>query len=188
MSETRVCSFAGCPRVCHAHGFCAMHAQRLHRHGDPSIGLRRLPLADRFWSKVDKSADCWVWTAHRDHNGYGRFQIDDYPRIAHRIAWELSYGLIPNGLWVLHRCDNPPCVRPEHLFLGTAADNYLDARSKNRMPLGESHPSSRLKLVQVMEIRRLGLKGLSQRQIASQFGVAQPTVGKILRREKWAHV
>lgn len=90
---------------------------------------RRRALHDRFWEKVWKSDDgCWEWTAYTDCFGYGCFGIGREARSvgAHRISWELTYGTIPSGLWVLHRCDNPPCVRPDHLYLGTAADNSRD--------------------------------------------------------------
>lgn len=89
-------------------------------------------LEDRFWAKVDKGADCWEWSAHRMPNGYGIINIDSSPRLAHRTAWELAYGAIPDELWVLHRCDNPACVRPDHLFLGTAKDNMQDMHQKGR--------------------------------------------------------
>ena len=90
-------------------------------------------LTDRFWSKVDTSGECWTWTADLDDHGYGRLGIGR-KRIepAHRVAWTLANGPIPEGLRVLHHCDNPPCVRPDHLFLGTQADNMADMMAKGR--------------------------------------------------------
>lgn len=91
---------------------------------------------ERFWSKVKKTETCWVWTAgtFKYRNGYGQFRVrrGDPPAYAHRFAWELVNGPIPQGLHVLHRCDNPPCVNPAHLFLGTQIDNYRDMVSKGR--------------------------------------------------------
>lgn len=87
----------------------------------------------RFWSKVDDSGDCWLWTANRTPLGYGRFSFNGEPQKAHRVAWILTHGEIPQGLNVLHRCDNPPCVRTTHLFIGTIMDNCHDMMRKGRM-------------------------------------------------------
>lgn len=121
-----------------------MHYSRWKRHGDLHTTLRAsvpagTPSEDRFWAKVDKSGDCWVWTASvfRERLGYGKFQTgsnrgESRVAYAHRVSWELHFGPIPNGLFVCHHCDNPPCVRPDHLFLGTAADNVRDMDRKGR--------------------------------------------------------
>lgn len=92
-----------------------------------------VPDASRFWSKVDRRADgCWTWTSQRDASGYGLFWIGGRTRRAHRIAFLLGGGTLTEGFCVLHRCDNPPCVRPDHLFLGTQRDNLRDAVRKGR--------------------------------------------------------
>lgn len=88
---------------------------------------------DEFLSRADRSGECWVWTGSRlKSGGYGLFCEGGITHRAHRRSWELSHGEIPGGLFVLHRCDNPPCVRPSHLFLGTQADNNKDMTSKGR--------------------------------------------------------
>lgn len=92
-----------------------------------------------FWSMVAKSDGCWVWTGTRWSTGYGRLVGG---RAAHRVAWELTNGPIPRGLLVCHHCDNPPCCRPDHLFLGTSKDNAMDASAKGRLLTGKSHPAN----------------------------------------------
>lgn len=97
---------------------------------------REEKLRGRFFAKVNKVEDqdsCWEWTASRFGTGYGSFGIGTKVKYAHRVSWELENGPIPNGLWVLHRCDNPRCIRPSHLFLGTAAENNADMRAKGRV-------------------------------------------------------
>ena len=97
-------------------------------------------LLRRFWSKVQPTEGCWLWTGARSTEGYGYIGVG--PRrnhkdvLAHRLMWELTYGPIPNGLWVLHRCDTPSCVRPDHLFLGTHQDNMDDMKRKGRTHVG----------------------------------------------------
>ena len=95
---------------------------------------RRKPMIDRFWAKVTKSETCWLWTAATTKAGYG-YLMNNERRVttAHRLSWELHFGPIPDGLFVCHHCDNPPCVRPTHLFLGTVRDNAIDAANKGRL-------------------------------------------------------
>lgn len=150
--------------------------------------LVKLSLEDRFWGKVDKSGECWVWTAGRDPKGYGRIFLEGRAQIAHRVAWRLSFGAIPDGLFVCHHCDNPPCVRPSHLFLGTNADNSADRDRKgrtNNSTAGEANVNARLTAAQVRLIRE---STKSERELGREFGVKGAAIGKARRRETWRHV
>ena len=92
----------------------------------------RRTIEERFWEKVNKTDDCWEWTAHKLFNGYGRFSVHGKPDYSHRIAWQLASGKYPTGKQVLHTCDNPGCVKIDHLFLGTLRENMADRGAKNR--------------------------------------------------------
>ncbi len=129
----RICSIPDCGRPHKARGYCDMHWKQRRQAGLLEI-LTPLSPQERFWTKVAKGDNCWLWMQGKSA-GYGRFNLWRGPShsvLAHRYAWELTYGPIPDDLPVLHRCDNPPCVRPDHLFLGTQADNLRDMHTKNR--------------------------------------------------------
>jgi len=152
-------------------------------------------LAERLWAKVDVKGpdDCWLWSGCTDSYGYGH--IWDRRRYsasrAHRIAYELTYGTIPEDMCVCHHCDNPPCCNPKHLFLGTKADNSHDAMRKGRIyrAVGELCTSSKLTAEQVLEIRhRHSLGRVTQTKLAAEFGVGKATVGRIVKRVTWRHI
>jgi len=148
------------------------------------------PLAERFWEKVRKTEGCWLWTGSRDEKGYGRISIPKAsPRKASRVSWELANGKIPRGKCVLHRCDNPACVNPAHLFLGTKADNNADMRAKGRHAKGEKVSGAKLTEIQVREIRqRYAAGGVSQQRLADEYGVNNSLICTIISRRRWAHV
>lgn len=158
---------------------------------------------ERFWRRVEQTDSCWIWRGSRSANGYGKLTVDRRTRSAHRFAWEQTYGPIPAGLYVLHRCDVRACVRPEHLFLGTAADNAADAIAKGRWttgarngsvrhpesrPRGERHPMARLTERQVAEIRARRDEGAMYREIGEEFGISKSTVFAIVSGRIWSHV
>lgn len=155
-------------------------------------------MTERFWAKVSKSAGCWEWTAATNASGYGVFgnQKDNaalgIPVLAHRVSWEWSFGSIPTGLFVCHRCDNRKCVNPTHLFLGTALDNNRDCLAKGRNSLvrakGSRHGRAKLHETDVAEIRRRIAEGESQKVIAESFGVNYRTISNIKTGVGWAHV
>ena len=141
----------------------------------------------RFWGKVDKSSDCWLWTGMKGKSGYGRFRLPQGEIRAHRMSWELSNGRkVPSGMLVCHRCDNPGCVNPRHLFLGTSYDNQLDSVKKGRTAGGEKNGRAKLTSRLVQEIRtRYGKSGISLRSLAGAYGVDHTTIHAIVRKENW---
>ncbi len=150
-----------------------------------------LTLEERFWSKVDKTtADgCWLWTRSCRH-GYGTFSLSDGMLApAHRVAWVLTHGPIPDGLWVLHACDVRACVNPAHLWLGTREDNMQDMVKKGRSALGEKNGRSVLSKAQVIVLRRLYATGeAGGAELARRFGVSPSNVDYILQGVTWPHL
>lgn len=176
------------------------------------IGRPPRDVSERFWEKVDKSGgedSCWLWMSKKNKAGYGNFWNCGGTRLAHKVAYELSFGKIPPKLCVCHRCDNPSCVNPAHFFLGTYVDNMNDAKKKNRLatgsksgrhthpertargkdhwmhlypdkrPTGERHGMAKLTDCQVEEIRRLRKAGTLLKEIAEMFHTSIATVSKI---------
>ena len=148
---------------------------------------------DRFWQKVRKSDGCWEWTAARNGYGYGIFGPNRKTFLAHRLSWSMAHGDIPDGLHVLHHCDNPSCVRPDHLFIGTAKDNVQDMIRKGRkvmgpFPRGEDHPNTTLTEEDVRAIRRRFESGESRSDLARAMGVCHSTICNILHGRTWAGV
>ena len=145
---------------------------------------------ERFWSKVDVIDDdhsCWLWTAVRSGyppRQYGFIKIGGKNVKAHRHAYELKVGPIGDA-YVLHRCDTPLCVRPDHLFLGTHADNMKDRGSKERQARGDRHWATKATADQVREVRHLREQGLLYKEIAEQCGLSKGIVGNILRGTTW---
>lgn len=151
----------------------------------------RRPAAERLWRKVSKAAPsgCWEWQGSKDKKGYGRININKRPVLTHRFAWELENGPIPDGKDVLHSCDNPCCVNPSHLFLGTNDDNIADKVDKGRQERGSGHHRAKLTENQVIEIRRrYALGNISHSQLAAEYGVCRMAVTDIISRRNWAHI
>jgi hypothetical protein len=159
---------------------------------DPLTGrVVSVPLADRFWTKVDRTGECWLWTGHRFHNGYGetRESCGKKRLLTHRVAWELTNGPIPAGLVVLHSCDTRNCVRPSHLSTGTQRDNMADMDRKGRRRTGASvgadNGGAKLTAVQVREIRSRRASGETIRALAKEFEMSVPAVSLISRGLTW---
>lgn len=142
---------------------------------------------DRFWNKVEKSSGCWEWLGAK-RNGYGNFWHNGKGHIASRFAWELTYGPILERLCVCHACDNPGCVNPVHLFLGTQKNNCEDMTRKNRAAdtSGERHGRAKLTSAQVLQIRNLYITGKhSQETLGKMFDINQTCVSKIVHFQRW---
>lgn len=148
---------------------------------------------DRFWSRVQKvdGDACWEWPGSLTRHGYGRVLRslgDKKHSAAHRVAYETAVGPIPIGLCVCHRCDNRRCVRPDHLFLGTIADNNTDKTLKGRCPRGEDHGNAKLTEEQVVEILAALSGGARGSDLARKFGVSEPAISMIRNGLRWPHL
>lgn len=145
---------------------------------------------ERYWQKVDDRNDdgCWEWQAHVTKNGYGQIGFRGGIVTAHRAAWILTNGPIPDGLYVCHHCDDRKCCNPDHMFLGTFEDNMRDMVSKGRQnrPIGEKHPKAILTWDKVREIRaRYKAGNVIQRDLAVEYGVSTPTIAGVVRNYTW---
>jgi hypothetical protein len=140
---------------------------------------------ERLWRRVDKTDGCWIWKGTSNNQGYGTIYYGDRKVLAHRLAWELTYGPIPLGAHVLHRCDTPRCVRPDHLWLGDAKANSDDKVAKGRQG---TRAQPHLRPHDVREIRRLAAEGIRRRDIAVQFGICLPHAISIVTGRAWKNV
>lgn len=146
----------------------------------------------RFWGNVRVARECWEWLGAKTAFGYGKMAFRGRKTVgAHRVSWMIHFGDIPEGMSVLHECDNPHCVHPAHLFLGTQKDNMRDAVKKGRFrrnapsQKGERNSQARLTVKQVRRAKRLRADGWRQRDIAKDLGVSQSQVSRILAGKRW---
>jgi len=147
---------------------------------------------ERFWKKVKRGNGCWEWCAARDPTGYGRFKLNGKAELAHRVSYTLTRGEIPHGYLVCHHCDNPRCVRPDHLFSGTYSDNMMDAGKKGRLEhvghqsFGEKNGSSKLTKEKVADIREMYATGnFSYRALGKIYKAGYRTIGHIVNYDIW---
>ncbi len=147
-----------------------------------------------FWDRVDRTGDCWLWKRGRTKKGYGELKIYGKTWYAHRLSWSITNGEITAGIKVLHRCDNPPCVNPDHLFLGTSLDNTRDMISKGRdCPpptfIGANHPRAILTEDQAMDIlNRADPKKRNLSALAREYHISLQSVSRIARGKSWCHL
>jgi len=144
---------------------------------------RRNDLSD-FWKQIEKGGpnDCWIWKGPVQTGGYGRFGYKGVHYSTHRLAYILANGKIPKGMHVCHKCDNPPCCNPAHLFLGSRSDNRIDCVLKGRDPKAKLNPQK------VLEIRSLRVNGMSTRNIAKQINISRWVVKDVLDGKKWNYI
>lgn len=162
-----------------------MHYKRWKRHGNPEKTVRasvKESLRERFervgWTE---EGACWLWNGRRDRIGYGVLDYQNRTELAHRIAYTARIGPIPEGHVVRHTCDNPPCVNPEHLLLGTQRENMNDMTERFRF-------HAKLSEKQIQDIRKLFQVGVTQTRIAEHFGVHQSQISRIVRGRAWIYV
>lgn len=195
----KVCTVPGCVRKHKAKGMCDTHLKFFSRHGE--IGERRIrSLEDRLWARVDKShgqgpgGDCWEWRGYVHPTGYGQLSVDAKGKNinSNRAAYMVSKGEIPDGMWVLHTCDNRLCCNPDHLWLGTPKDNTQDMIAKGRrrkafeVSRGEDISLAKLTEDLVRAIRAEPPATL--KELSEKYGVSKATISKVRHRETWAHV
>lgn len=160
----------------------------------PTKRRKRTSPAERLRKHAPKGApnDCWEWKAKARHwYGYGVLNLGTGERnmLAHRLAFTLEHGPIPEGMKVLHKCDNPPCTNPAHLFLGSQGDNVRDAATKGRISRGDRHTHAKLGAHQVRCIRKMYVDhGWFQRELAVLYGVGQSAISQIVNRKLWKHI
>jgi len=180
----------GCPE----HGWFKQtpsnHTHATKPRGCPKCGGQQLSRGERFWANVIIPNDpelCWVWLGYG--NRYGQLMVDGQMILAHRLSWEIHNGEIPDGMNVLHTCDNPPCTNPKHLFLGTHLDNMKDMAAKGRHGVaGKRGPNAMHSRDDVVEIGKLLKAGISQKEIADRFGCSCGSISAIStgRTYRWA--
>ena len=193
MSET--CCVDGCSGIVNARGMCATHYMQQRRAGLLPIGTRARGTAEeRFERHIDKTGECWNWTGRLTGKGYGTLGLGGRgakQKLVHRLSYEIHKGPIPDGMVVMHKCDNPRCVNPDHLDAGTQSQNIKDAFSRGRklMPTkkarGEECGASKLMEADVLNIRE---SKLSFSKLAAAYGVNKSTIERIKYRKTWRHI
>lgn len=191
----KTCCIQDCKKPVLAKSMCAMHYARMRNHGDPMKVLVKqihgATLEERFEAYVKRGVgdECWEWVGAKDRRGYGRLHISGTPSLAHRVSYAIHCEAIAPHQHLLHSCDNPSCVNPSHLSVGTQADNNKDMFAKGRgnpkAHLGEKHGMSKLTPEQVLEIRER--KG-SSIKIGAEYGVSGRTIREIRTRQTWRHL
>jgi len=194
-----ICNYCGSEYIGLGKSYCSVSCTRRANPHPP------IPIEQRFWAKVGKKSEdeCWEWLAYKNKLGYGVFRGSKKSMLAHRMAWQLEHGYIPDGLLCCHHCDNPSCCNPSHLFLGTDKDNHDDmiAKGRDRHPRGirKSENSkvymkgilngqSKLSDEDVICIRLLSMMEISQAQLGRIYNISPTQIHHIVKRHAWGHI
>lgn len=199
-----ICSVDGCDNPHDSRGYCVKHITRLRRYGDvhttQRVQLTDIDFEKKFWQKAILTSDidkCWEWQRARKKYGYGEVGLRlDNPYIklktplvkAHRLAYAIYYKQDPGALFVMHKCDNPSCINPHHLTLGTCKDNNQDKAVKGRAPRGETHYHAKLTEAEVGAIRQQYHAGVNYKEIATNFSIHPNTVSPVVNGKRWGHI
>lgn len=190
------CLVDGCDKPGPSRGYCHGHYRRLRIYGSPTGAPRppEPPTSEDAMARVRqhvKTSDpnaCWEWQGTINNQGYGALRFGGKQYKAHRFSYEIHRGPIPAGLMICHKCDNPPCVNPDHLYAGTARENSRDAVDRDRRPKGERIGRAVLTPGMVRKIRKLRGEGCTAREIAERFKVSKSAVNHVIYGRSWRHV
>lgn len=193
------CSIEDCPRAAHCRGWCKRHYEIWRRHGDVNRATRAFhgrgrngeSIAERLQRKsVRVESGCREWTGWRDDGGYGRISVGRTMRPAHVVAWEVANGRkVPAGKVVRHFCDNPPCIEPSHLLIGSQAQNVADMFDRGRCDRsGEKNNSAKLTAAAVQAIRAKHAVGQPVSSLSREYGISESQVKNIITRKQWKEV
>lgn len=189
-----ICAVSGCKKPKWAKGLCEMHLWRMRVHNSVETPLKSQSSKVRFFANISPFTNekgCLLWIGCKQSDGYGVFRVNGKKMKAHRFSYLYWVGSISAGLLICHHCDNPACVNPNHLFIGSVRDNLMDCINKGRNnPMkGERHGMAKLTTQQVFEIRRLyAIGGITQQQLAIKFEITQGHIGAIILGKSWKHL
>lgn len=184
----KICIIDGCERKLKAKGYCDLHYYRYRVNGNPltfkeRYAVKKITKEEFFWLNIKKTDTCWIWEGNKNKDGYGRINFNSKHQLAHRYAYELLVGCIPENKLICHHCDNPPCCNPEHLFLGTDRQNTDDKLLKKRHKNGQ-----KLSITSVKEIKKLLNNGLTQKKIGEIYGVTRSAISNIAYGQSWSNI
>lgn len=192
-NEGRKCKHGDCQEKEVRRGYCTKHYQRFNKKGTTDDAVLKnqasLSVKRRIELNTVKTENgCWEWQKRTDKNGYGVITVNDTTLRAHRVSYEEFVGEIADGLHVLHKCDNPTCINPEHLFLGTNAENMKDKVNKGRHAFGEKAGHAKLTEEQVIEIKKRLAAGESVNSFEKEYPVSGRALRLIKNGTNWAHI